>query len=140
MFPVLEEPALYTYTGGKPPASRDDVEAWFLALESRQSPDGLEAWLTWIIELTSGREAIGYVQATVTGGRADLAWLIGTPWQGQGYAGEAATALVVWLLDNRVSEITAHVHPGHVASHRVALSAGLKRSGVVSDGEEVWAL
>jgi RimJ/RimL family protein N-acetyltransferase len=83
---------------------------------------------------------IGHVQATVVehGGRADVAWIIGTPWQGRGYATEAAMALARWLHEEGIAEITAHVNPHHAASSRVAERAGFRPTEEVEAGEVVW--
>jgi RimJ/RimL family protein N-acetyltransferase len=140
MFPVLSDHKLYEYTGGCPPQSIADLAAWFGALESRQSPDGEELWLTWLLFTNEGNTAIGYVQATVTGHAADIAWLVGSEWQGIGYASEAATALTAWLHTNRIHAINANIHPDHSASQKVAQAAGLHYSGQIKDGEEVWLM
>jgi RimJ/RimL family protein N-acetyltransferase len=71
---------------------------------------------------------------------AELAWVIGTPWQGRGYAGEAAVAAAGFLREAGVAPLTAHVHPSHEASQRVAARIGLTPSGRLdADGEEVWS-
>src|SRR5438105_11650934 len=62
MFEVLSDPAIYEYEN-EPPASVDWLRARFARLESRQSPDGCEKWLNWVIRLPSS-ELAGYVQAT----------------------------------------------------------------------------
>lgn len=92
------------------------------------------------MRLAGDGQAIGHLQATVVddGREADIAWLIGTPWQGRGYAGEAARAIVDWLEANGVKTVAAHVHPGHAASARVAANAGLARTTDVENGEIVW--
>ena len=93
-----------------------------------------------MIRLADGGQAIGHLQATVLDGdrSADIAWLVGIAWQGRGYASEAARALVGWLEANDIDTITAHVHPEHVASARVAERAGLEATTEVEDGEVVW--
>ena len=98
-----------------------------------------------MVRLRERGEAIGHVQATVTEGgdgghdrSADVAWLIGTAWQGLGYAAEAARWLVRWLESRDVRTITAHVHPAHEASGRVAAAAGLAPTGRIENGEVVW--
>jgi RimJ/RimL family protein N-acetyltransferase len=100
-----------------------------------------EEWLNWIVRLASG-VAIGTVQATiVTAGAtrtAHVAWTIARPWQGQGYAVEAAAGLADWLTANDVDAIVAHVHPDHSASAGVARSIGLEPTDVMVDGEVVW--
>lgn len=139
MHPILADPALYRFTGGTPPRDAGWVERWFSGLESRKSPDSTQDWLTWIVFLNRQKIPIGYVQATVTGEEADIAWLIGTAWQGQGYAKEAVGLMVAKLAERRVQRLTAHIHPDHCASQRVAAAVGLERTGVSHDGEDVWA-
>src|SRR5439155_19127566 len=62
MFVVLSDPAIYEYEN-EPPSSIEWLRARFAKLESRQSPDGHEQWLNWVIRLSSS-ELIGYAQAT----------------------------------------------------------------------------
>jgi RimJ/RimL family protein N-acetyltransferase len=138
MFTVLSDDILYEYTGGSPPQSVVDVEKWFSALESRKSTDGDELWLTWLMFTVGGDAAIGYVQATVGNSKADIAWLVGSKWQGTGYASEAAATLTSWLVASNVEAISAHIHPNHIASKGVASAAGLHNSGQMEDGEEIW--
>ena len=73
------------HTGGEPPTVAA-LQARYVAQVTGGSPDGSETWHNWIVRLRAGDVAVGYVQATVTdGGRvADVAWVIGTPWQGRG--------------------------------------------------------
>ena len=69
-----------------------------------------------------------------------VAWVIGTAWQGRGYASEAALALVGWLSGQGVTVITAHIDPRHAASARVAERAGLVPTAYEIDGERVWRI
>ncbi|HEX4659563.1 MAG TPA: GNAT family N-acetyltransferase, partial [Streptosporangiaceae bacterium] len=71
---------------------------------------------------------------------AVVAWVIGTSWQGRGYGSEAAHALVGWLSGHGAAVITAHIHPRHAASARVAERAGLIPTAAEVDGERVWRL
>lgn len=109
-------------------------------LETRKSPDESQLWLNWIVSVQESETPIGYVQATVTESYTDIAWVIGLKWQANGYASEAAMALVNWLGSKGVKAIKACVNPDHIASQRVAGNAGLSRSDVIADGEEVWVL
>jgi len=69
IFVVLSDPAIYEHEN-EPPPSLEWLRARFTKLESRQSSDGQEQWLNWVIRLPTS-ELIGYVQATVRpGGRA----------------------------------------------------------------------
>ena len=84
----------------------------------------------------------GTVQATVgpspQGVVAEVAWVVGAPWQGRGIATEAARGLVEWLGRQPVREVRAHIHPEHHASAAVAAAAGLAPSHVWQDGELRW--
>jgi RimJ/RimL family protein N-acetyltransferase len=134
---VLSAASLYVFIGGEPPTTAE-LAGRYAAWLSGPARGG-EAWLNWIIRDRSG-SAVGHAQATVTrdGAAADVAWVVGEAWQGRGYATEAARALVSWLEDEGVETITAHVHPDHLASARVAERAGLERTDLEEDGEVVW--
>lgn len=62
-----------------------------------------------IVVQTSTDQRLGYVQATIpqAGGPTEIAWTIGLPWQGQGYASEAAQLLKDVLQDRGVTHLTA---------------------------------
>ncbi|GGP81583.1 GNAT family N-acetyltransferase [Streptomyces sindenensis] len=142
MAAVLADPALYGFTGGEPPAP-----AVLRARYERQcagSPDPGERWWNWVLRVRADGEAggglAGYVQATVRGPRAEIAWVVGTPWQGRGYATEAAQGLVAQLASaGGLREIVAHIHPDHAASAAVAVAAGLGPTGEWEGGERRWA-
>lgn len=141
MVRVLSDERLYSFTGGRPPTV-DELRARYERLAVGHSADGSQEWRNWIVRRRRGGRAVGTVQATITmaADRAEVAWVIGAPWQGRGYATQAAGALVRWLLARGVGTITAHVAPGHAASERVAARAGLVPSGEIEDGERVWRL
>src|SRR5689334_25011502 len=105
MVHVLSGETLYAYTVGAPPVL-DELRARYARQAAGLSPDGREEWRNWILRRKPGGEAVGYVQATITseGRRAEIAWVVGLRWQGQGYATEAARALVGWL-DSRGIQI-----------------------------------
>jgi RimJ/RimL family protein N-acetyltransferase len=69
---------------------------------------------------------------------AVLAWVVGTAWQRQGIATEAAHGLVGWLENRGVRTFVAHIHPDHRASATVARAVGLNPTDDVQDGEVVW--
>jgi RimJ/RimL family protein N-acetyltransferase len=139
MVSVLGDERMYEFTGGCPP-SLDELRARYRRLIVGYSADGTQRWLNWVVRLTAEDVAVGAMQATLTTEQssADVAWEIGVPWQGRGIASEAASAVVQWLLDEGVGTITAHIHPEHHASGRVAASAGLAPTSAVVDGETMW--
>ena len=139
MVGVLSAEALYAFTGGSPPRL-DELRARYARQVAGRSPDGSQEWGNWIIRREPGGQAVGYIQATVVddGKQAEIAWVVGVDWQGQGYAAEAAQALVAWLGSRGVTTIQAHIHPGHAASAAVARRAGLAPTGHFDDGEQLW--
>lgn len=140
MAAVLSDPALHTFIGGTPDTPQ--------ALRSRYrrmtagSPDPDVSWLNWVIRLRDEACLTGTVQATVSrsghGPVAEIAWVVGTPWQGRGIAREAARGLVAWLSRQQVHTVVAHIHPRHRASAAVATAAGLTRTDEWHEGEIRW--
>lgn len=135
MAAVLSDPNLYTYTGGEPPTV-EALEARYRRQLAGPGHAG-EEWLNWVVEHDG--ELVGYVQATVTGSTAEIAWVIGAAWQGRGFAKEAAQGLVTWLRARGTARIVAHIHPDHGASAAVATAVGLARTDVLEDGEYLWS-
>ena len=84
--------------------------------------------------------AVGFVQATVgvATRTADVAWVVGVPFQGRGYAREAAGAMVVRLREEDVARVTAHIHPDNAPSQGVARALGFVPTTTVVDGEVRW--
>ena len=140
MVSVLAAPELYTFIGGEPPAL-DELRARYERQAAGGPADGSQVWHNWIARRVEDGVAVGTVQATVidAGRAADVAWVVGTAHQGRGYAVEAAAGMLAWLRERGVTEIRAHVHPGHAASARVAERIGLVATGELDDeGEQVW--
>ncbi|MEU9076907.1 GNAT family N-acetyltransferase [Kitasatospora sp. NPDC048538] len=136
MAAVLADPALHAFTGGAP-ATAEELRARYARLAAG-SPDPAEVWGNWVLRLRADGRLTGYVQTTVRAGNAELAWVVGTPWQGRGLATEAARALLAHLTAAGIGTVTAHVHPDHHASAAVARALGLAPTGERQDGELRW--
>jgi RimJ/RimL family protein N-acetyltransferase len=143
---VLADPALHRFIGGRP-ATVEELRTRYGVLAAGPSrPD--EVWRNWIVRRRAGGRPVGTVQATLTrrpGGSAarwtaSVAWVVGSAWQGNGFASEAARALVGWLRARGVGEVVAHIHPDHEASAAVAAGCGLRPTAELVDGERVWRL
>lgn len=136
---VLSDPALHTFIGGEPDSPRA-LRARYERLVAG-SPDPGVLWCNWVLREREAGCLVGTVQATVSDGTAEVAWVVGTPWQGRGYAVEAARALVQHVIRTfPVHAVVAHVHPGHHASAAVAAAAGLTPTDELHDGEIRWEL
>ena len=98
MAAVLADPELYAFTGDAPP-SRPELRARYERWAAG-APDPEVCWCNWAIRLRSAGRLTGTVQATISTSAepvAEIAWVVGVRWQGQGIATEAARALVSWL-------------------------------------------
>jgi RimJ/RimL family protein N-acetyltransferase len=160
--PLLADPALYGFIGGGP-ETPDALAARVQRQAAGVSPDGTEVWLNWVIRAAPppdamsatplptapaaprdsastgpARPLVGTFQGTLTGSQAELAWVVGTAHQGRGFASEAALAVAAWLRSHGVSTLTAHIHPDHAASQRVARRLGLEPTDTRQDGEVRW--
>jgi enoyl-CoA hydratase/carnithine racemase/RimJ/RimL family protein N-acetyltransferase len=141
MAPVLADPELYQFTGGRPP-TQEALRRRFTRLLEGGSPDARELWLNWTVRERATGRAVGTAQATVrtdeTGATANLAWVIGVRHQGHGLAKEAAATVATWLRGQGVERLVAHIHPEHAASMAVARSIGLVPTQTLVDGEVQW--
>ncbi|WP_210591200.1 GNAT family N-acetyltransferase [Streptomyces sp. GESEQ-35] len=139
MTAVLSDPALHTYIGDTP-STPEALRTRYERLVAG-SPDPAVSWCNWVLRHRADSHLIGTVQATVTAHTtAEIAWVIGTPWQGHGYASEAARALVAHLRLHSLQTVIAHIHPDHTASASVATAAGLSPTDETHDGETRWRL
>ncbi len=141
MAAVLASPDLHTFTGGSP-TSPHELRVRYERMIAG-SPDPAVSWCNWVIRLRDECCLAGTVQATISTGSglvAELAWVVGLPWQGRGIATEAALALITWLRQQSVQAVIAHIPPGHAASAAVARAAGLTPTSYRHDGELRWRL
>lgn len=137
MVSVLAAASLYEFTGGEPPTLSALQERYGYQVAGSLTEG--EVWCNWIIRTKADSRAVGFVQATVIGDTADVAWVIGVDDQGRGVATEAAAAMCEWLARHDVRHVTAHIHPRHHASQAVAAHLGLVGTGTFDDdGEQLW--
>jgi RimJ/RimL family protein N-acetyltransferase len=141
MAPLLDDHALHWYIGGRP-LTRAKLGERYARLVLGGSSDGTQRWLNWVVRRRDGRQPVGTIQATITatddGPCAEVAWVIAVPFQGHGYATEAARAMVASLREQGIVHVIAHVHPDHQASAAVARAIGLVATDTVVDGEIRW--
>lgn len=140
--PLLDDRSLHEFTGGAP-LSAADLAARYARLAARRSPAGDQLWGNWVLRVRATGEVAGTVQATLpaagpAAGPAEVAWVVARAAQGRGYAKEAARSLVA-VLQAAGWTVVAYIHPGHLASQRVAQAAGLSLTTDVRDGEMRWA-
>ena len=140
---VLGDPNLHAFTGGSPSTAEELSERYERQVGG--SPNPAVSWLNLVLRLRDEDCLVGYVQSTVRpadgadGDVAEIAWVVGTPWQRRGLAAEAAKGLADWLAQQpTVKTIIAHIQPDHQASAAVAAAAGLTPTEEWVDGEIKW--
>jgi RimJ/RimL family protein N-acetyltransferase len=138
---VLADPSLYTFTGGFPPTAAALRTRYERMIAGSADPD--VSWCNWVIQVRDSGSLTGTVQATISTGDAavaEIAWVVGAAWQGQGIATDSARALIAWLGLQQIGTVIAHIHPRHAASAAVAAAAGLAPTDESQDGETRWRL
>lgn len=148
MFIVLSDPAIYAFENA-PPSSADALRARYRALEARQSPDGQQRWLNWVVRLKDGGAAIGYVQATVLPDAAALvAYEFNSAWWGRGLAYESVAAAMRELREHLgVTRYGAVFKTTNDRSRRLLVRLGMRPaesgqfpSALVEAGESAMAM
>jgi RimJ/RimL family protein N-acetyltransferase len=110
----------------------------FLLAQLAEHPEQL-GWPRYVSFVPPGgrRTLIGTLGAFTKAGRpseCEIGYSIAAPYEGQGFATEAARALIEYLRgDERLSSVIAHTYPWIPASVRVMEKCGMAFDG---DGEE----
>lgn len=125
MAAIFADERVYQFTGGEPGTVESLRQTLGQLAENRAA--GTAAQPNWVVRRLVDGAAIGMLQAVLSRGSqaAEVSWLVGVPWQGQGFASEAAIAVVAWLEAGGVEQVTAWIRPDHHASESVAMRAGL---------------
>jgi [ribosomal protein S5]-alanine N-acetyltransferase len=124
MFKVLSDPAIYQFEN-VPPESAEWLSNRFRKLETRQSRDGSEQWLNWVVKLHDGRLA-GYVQATAMNTNVALiAYEINSRYWRQGIGSTAVSAMLDELKSNYGTEkYVAVLKARNYRSHALLVKLG----------------
>jgi len=131
LFNIFSEARMYRFVRQEPPATPAILARRFALLETRRSPDGTEAWLNWVLRSKSDSVCLGCVQVTIRGDhRAQLAYELGVPYWGRGFATEACSRVVKALFDDGISEVWAELDTRNVASMRLLERLGFRRGAL----------
>ena len=124
MFAVLSDPAIYEFENA-PPISEEWLAERFARLEARESRDGTQAWLNWVVRSHQGAP-MGFVQATIfSDHRAGIAYQFASEFWGQGFASEAVGAMIVELVSHyEVTTLSAVLKGANQRSMRLLQRLG----------------
>lgn len=137
LFPMLTDPALYTFIPEDPPASVLALEKKYARWSRRGNDAGDELWLNHALFERTAAAYVGTVQATVqVDGRALLAYQIFPNAWRRGLAKEACGALLAFLRDTlEVSVVAAHCDTRNSASSALLASLGFVRVATISGAD-----
>ncbi len=125
------EPALHRYRDSAPP-SEEEIRAFFRRTQDLLLLDPRLAYIL-AITLPADQRLIGLVTLTITNrelGQAELGYRLSADCWGQGYASEAAEALVAFgFATLGLHRIYALCHPDNVGSRRVMEKMGMRYEG-----------
>jgi RimJ/RimL family protein N-acetyltransferase len=128
---LLEDPLVNEWLGPE----IGDLRKRFTRWEARSSPDGTQAWLNWVVLRHDDGAPVAWVQATVKGPMAEVAYATVPSARRRGYCAEAVRAVVGWL---DVASVEAHIEASNEGSAGVARAVGLQPTGELHEGEVVW--
>ncbi len=129
LFESLGDPRVYEHIGDVQSPNVDVLAAQFAYMASAGPPAHLahERWLNYAVRLRVNGTLIGRLEATIIERRAEVAYLFGPRFWGQGYATEAMAALQDHLRQSQqVTEIWATTTPENTRSIKL-----LERFGYV---------
>lgn len=138
MVVVLQEPSIYRFLSEEPPTLAQ-LERHYDYLSGGQSPDGKEAWLTWILMSEDSPAPLGFLQATVKEPeRVHIAYVLSPSHWRRGYGREAVSALLDVVFERyRVERAIAEMDTRNKASIALVESLGFRYLETVHDAAEL---
>ena len=127
LFELFSDDRMYLFVPQQPPATLAALTKRFALLETRRSPDGGEDWLNWALRSKADGACVGCVQVTIRPDhRAQLAYELGVPYWGRGFATEACSCVIEALFADGMSEIRADLDTRNLASMRLLERLGFR--------------
>jgi RimJ/RimL family protein N-acetyltransferase len=143
LFEYLSDPIVYRFEPGTPITLE---EAHAVALERSQTTS------FWAVELEKTQKLIGHLYFQQSSSKEFLTWELGyifnPAYQNQGYASEAAGALIRYGFEHwEIHRVIAYCSPENTASWKVMEKIGMRREGFfrkniffyrAEDGSPIW--
>ncbi|WP_343347527.1 GNAT family N-acetyltransferase [Sphingomicrobium sp. XHP0239] len=121
-----QHPEVYRFFGPEP-IGREELWRRTLASVGGWTVNGIGGWM---VERRDEGDVIGTVAIfdSLRGkgwdGEAELGYIFAAPMHGQGYAGEACRAALMWFDAERGGDLYAMIDPRNASSHRLAERLG----------------
>lgn len=128
LFAALDDERVGRYINGPDVTTLEALESRIEFLGAGHSPSNPEEqWVNVVVLRREDDVVVGRVEATVLGPRAEIAYVFGPSYWGQGYATEATR----WLIDHLrarfdIQQIWASIHHENVASRRLVERVGMR--------------
>lgn len=126
LYQALKDPKVARYIGGPDLTSIEDAQKRIEYVNNLDNAPVGQKWLNFSILL--GKQIIGRLEATITGNKAEIAYLIGPKWWGKGYGLEATQWLVDYLQTLDVTDFWATVHPENTYSIKLLHKLGFEET------------
>lgn len=135
----LQNDALRQWISMRKPESVEALRANWKRGESRVSPDGSEAWLSWFVTSRDDASAIGSIDACIETNwvAVNFGYYFFVHAWGQGFATEATAVVAKHLLSNGVGKLIATVTAGNAASVRVLEKIGFRYARTIAQNDTV---
>jgi len=138
LFAALDHPDVGRFIGGPDVTTLEALVERIVAVDAADPVEWGEIWLNWVVMLRDpARTVIGRVEATVYAGvdLADIAYVFGPRWAGNGYATEATAWMLDQLRDHHgVATVYATTDPANGPSTRLLERLGFERNDLPDDG------
>jgi RimJ/RimL family protein N-acetyltransferase len=125
LFAALDHELVGQFIGGPDVTTPDELRARISQRRSGPPPEREETWLNFAV-LVDG-VVVGRVEATLHDGIAEIAYVLGPPFWGHGYATAATADLITRLQRPQVGTVWACVHPANDRSTRVLSRLGFRQ-------------
>ena len=126
LYQALKDPKVARYIGGPDLVSVEDAQKRIEFVTNPINAPAGQQWLNFVIMLQE--QIIGRLEATITGNKAEIAYLVGPKWWGNGYGLEGTKWLVDYLQTFHVSEFWATVHPENTYSIKLLHNLGFEET------------
>ena len=131
LFHGFEDPTLYTYIPGDPPANVEALVVRYRHLSKGRSADGTSLWFNWAMRLQDSVTYIGTLQASLyADDRAVIAYMVFSPFRRHGFAKEGCWRMIRFLRDERqAKKIVAEIDTRNQPSIALVRSLGMRLTG-----------